>query len=89
MDNTQPGSTQAKNQGDFPLAKMLEKMSSAGPVYEQLGFKHNMKFGARSELRDACKKFLRFAFLLDFVALESLSNIYLLSISDCQNKLKQ
>jgi dynein heavy chain len=62
---------------------MLEKMASAGPVYEQLGFKHNMKFGARSELRDACKKFLRFAFLLDFVALESLSNIYLLSITDC------
>ena len=47
-----------------------------------------MKFGARSELRDACKKFLRFAFLLDFVALESLSNVYLLSIQDCSAKLR-
>lgn len=82
-----------KNQGDFQVARMLEKMDSGkggatGPVYEQLGFKHNMKFGARSELRDACKKFLRFAFLLDFVALESLSNVYLLSIQDCSAKLR-
>jgi dynein heavy chain len=93
MDGMQPSAGQTKNQGDFQLAKMLEKMDSgkganAGPVYEQLGFKHNMKFGARSELRDACKKFLRFAFLLDFVALESLSNVYLLSMQDCQAKLK-
>ena len=34
------------------------------PVYEQLGFKHNLRFGAKSKLRDACKRFLRFAFLL-------------------------
>ena len=85
MDNMQSNASQLKNQGDFQVARMLEKMDSGkggatGPVYEQLGFKHNMKFGARRELRDACKKFLRFAFLLDVVALESLSNVYLLSI---------
>jgi len=47
-----------------------------------------LKFGASSELRYACKKFLRFAFLLDFIALESLSNIYLHSIHDCIEKIK-
>lgn len=57
-------------------------------MYERLGFKHNLKFSARSELREACKKFLRFGFLLDFIALESLSNIYLNSIHDCVDKLK-
>jgi len=64
------------------------KNVSQDPVYEQLGFKHNLKFGARSDLRDACKKFLRFAFLLDFIALESLSNVFLHSIRECIEKLK-
>lgn len=36
--------------------------------YEKLGFKANIGFGAKSELRDLCKRILRFAFLLDFVA---------------------
>ena len=58
------------------------------PVYEQLGFKHNLPFGARSKLRDACKRFLRFAFLLDFIALESLTNIYVLTIDDTIKKLR-
>lgn len=68
----------------------LDKNQSPGqdPVYEQLGFKHNLKFSARNELRDACKKFLRFAFLLDFIALESLSNIFLHSIHDTTEQLR-
>jgi dynein heavy chain, axonemal len=67
----------------------LDKNKSAAqdPVYEQLGFKHNLKFSARNELRDACKKFLRFAFLLDFVALESLSSIFLSSVRDTLAKI--
>ena len=58
-------------------------------MYEQLGFKHNLRFGAKSKLRDACKRFLRFAFLLDYIALESLSNIYILTIHDTINKFRQ
>jgi hypothetical protein len=93
LDNMQPSGSQMKNQGEFQLMRMIEKMDTSkgvnsDPVYEQLGFKHNLKFGARSELRDACKKFLRFAFLLDFIALESLSSICLLSIHGCIEKLK-
>ena len=61
--------------------------SNQSPVYEQLGFKHNLRFGAKSKLRDACKRFLRFAFLLDFIALESLTNIYVLTIDDTIKKL--
>jgi dynein heavy chain len=47
-----------------------------------------LKFSDRSELRDACKKFLRFAFLLDFVALESLSKVVENTIIDCMQRLK-
>lgn len=64
------------------------KSLNQDPVYEQLGFKNNLNFKARSELRDECKKFLRFAFLLDFIALESLSKIFLNSIHDCVDKLQ-
>jgi dynein heavy chain len=64
------------------------KSLNQDPVYEQLGFKNNLNFKARSELREECKRFLRFAFLLDFIALESLSKIFLNSINDCIDKLQ-
>jgi hypothetical protein len=78
---------------EFRLMRQIEKLDKGkslnqDPVYEQLGFKHNLKFSARNELRDACKKFLRFAFLLDFVALESLSAIFLQSIQDTVEKIR-
>ena len=56
-------------------AKEKKSMNSA-PIYEQLGFKHNLKYGPRSKLRRACSRFLRFSYLLDFIALEALSSIY-------------
>lgn len=77
---------------EFRLMRQIEKLDknkslNQDPVYEQLGFKHNLKFSARNELRDACKKFLRFAFLVDFIALESLSNVFLSSIHDTIAKI--
>mmetsp|Transcript_30959 Transcript_30959/g.47352 ORF Transcript_30959/g.47352 Transcript_30959/m.47352 type:complete len:165 (+) Transcript_30959:2605-3099(+) len=84
---------QNQAQTEYQLIKQIEKMesskvSSSNPNYEQLGFKKNLKFESRSLLRDACKKFLRLSFLLDFVALESLQNIFLMSIHDCIAKLQ-
>lgn len=47
-----------------------------------------MKYGPRSKLRRACSRFLRFSYLLDFVALDALSNIYIESVKDTIRKLK-
>ena len=58
---------------DISLQTQIEKMNinhndANSENYEKLGFKSNIGFGAKSELRDLCKRILRFAFLLDFVA---------------------
>jgi len=72
-------------QADQPEARQA---GTECPYYERLGFKSNLGYGPRSELRDACSKFLRFSFLLDYIALESLSKICLSSIEDCMRILE-
>lgn len=47
-----------------------------------------MTYERRSELRKECSKFLRFAYLVDFLAMESLSNIFIYSVKDFQEKLE-
>jgi len=46
-----------------------------------------MKYGHKSKLREECSRFLRFSYLLDFLAMEALSNIYLNSIREVVLKL--
>lgn len=58
-------------------------------AYENLSFPDNMTYEKRSELRKECSKFIRFSYLVDFLAMESLSNIYTLSVRDLINKLSQ
>lgn len=48
-----------------------------------------MTFGHRSRLRAACSRFLRFAFLVDFLALESLANIYTGSVDAMIKRLER
>lgn len=78
----------ARNHNDEACSDLEQMQLDAGknakqdPIYEQLGFKSTLKYGARSELRQACQKFLRYSFLHDYIALESLSNICLLTIED-------
>lgn len=48
-----------------------------------------MSYEKRSELRKECSKFLRFSYLVDFLAMESLSNIYTLSCQELEFKLKE
>lgn len=50
--------------------------------YENLGFSDNMTYEQRSELRKECSKFLRFSYLVDFLAMESLQTIYKLSVNE-------
>lgn len=42
-------------------------------AYENLSFPDNMTYEKRSELRKECSKFIRFSYLVDFLAMESLS----------------
>ncbi|KAL4487471.1 hypothetical protein ABPG72_006991 [Tetrahymena utriculariae] len=56
-------------------------------AYENLGFSDNMNYEQRSELRKVCTKFLRFSYLVDFLAMESLSNIFKYSVAELENKL--
>ena len=64
------------------------KTSETDRAYEDLGFKPNMKYGPRSDLRKECSRFLRFAYLLDFVTMDALTNIYLNSVQFLFSKLE-
>ena len=41
----------------------------------EFGLPQKLKYGTRSELRKNCTRFLRFSYLMDFIATESLANI--------------
>jgi dynein heavy chain len=65
------------------------KQKSNNSVFEALGFPEGMTYGHRSSLRKECSRFLRFAYLIDFISLESLSNIYTGSVEDMILRLKE
>ena len=69
-------------------AQQTNQAVNTNPTLEALGFKHSLKYGPRSNLRKACSRFLRFSYLLDFLATEALTNIYLLSVGETINKLQ-
>jgi len=52
-----------------------------------LGFSNNMTYEKRSELRKECSKFLKFAYLVDFIALDGLLHIYNNSIAALKEKI--
>lgn len=64
------------------------KKKESNNVFEKLGFPEGMTYGHRSSLRKECSRFLRFAYLVDFLTLESLSNIYTGSVRDMINRLE-
>ena len=45
------------------------------PILAEFGLPQKLKYGTRSELRKNCSRFLRFSYLMDFIATESLANI--------------
>ena len=48
-----------------------------------------MTYEKRSELRKECSRFIRFSYLIDFLALESLRNIYVFSVEELIDQLKE
>jgi hypothetical protein len=59
---------------------IVMKRKASNNVFEKLGFPEGMTYGHRSSLRKECSRFLRFAYLVDFLSLESLSSIYIGSV---------
>ena len=68
---------------DHPQPKSTSvsmKKKDSNTSYDKLGFPAGMTYAHRSSLRKECSRFLRFAYLVDFLSLESLSQIYILSL---------
>ena len=67
------------------MPKKLQKSygpSSKEAAYEKLQFPDNMNYEMRSRLRNECMKFLRFSYLVDFIAMNSLKHIYNQSVDE-------
>ena len=71
-----------------PAFNPNQKKSASNSVFEALGFPENMTYGHRASLRKECSRFLRFAYLMDFLSLDSLSHIYLTSITETIKRLQ-
>jgi len=66
---------------------IVMKSKASNNVFEKLGFPEGMTYGHRSSLRKECSRFLRFAYLVDFLSLESLASIYVGSVKDMIDRL--
>lgn len=64
------------------------KRKKSNSVFENLGFPDHMTYGHRANLRKECSRFLRFAYLVDFLAMESLSQVYIDSVKELIHKLQ-
>jgi len=67
---------------------MSMKRKATSNKYEKLGFPEGMTYGHRSSLRKECSRFLRFAYLVDFISLEALANIYTGSVQQMITRIK-
>mgnify|MGYP006889532110 CR=1 FL=1 len=65
---TEPEEEASKNDFLKQETQQPKQIVNTNPTLEALGFKHSLKYGPRSNLRKACSKFLRFSYLLDFLA---------------------
>lgn len=56
-------------------------------AYDALGFNGEMDYDQRKRVREVCKSFLNFSYLVDFIALDSLTKIYHNSVNELKEKL--
>lgn len=64
-----------------------QKKGNSRNVFEALGFPEFLNYGHRSMLRYVCTRFLRLAYLLDFMVVESLGIMYLESARELLNRM--
>jgi len=65
------------------------KKKTTNNVFEKLGFPEGMTYGHRSSLRKECSRFLRFAYLVDFLSLDALANIYTGSVRAMIERIRE
>lgn len=65
------------------------KKKTSNNVFEKLGFPEGMTYGHRSSLRKECSRFLRFAYLVDFLSMEALANIYIGSVQSMIHRIRE
>jgi dynein heavy chain len=81
-----------KGSGPEPAPKKIQKSygpSSKEAAYEKLQFPDNMNYEMRSRLRSECMKFLRFTYLVDFLAMHSLKSVYNASVDEFKGFLRR
>lgn len=64
------------------------KKKETNSVYERLEFPAGMTYAHRSSLRRECSRFLKFAYLADFLSMEALSTIYIGSVTEMIERLQ-
>ena len=64
------------------------KSLKTNEVFKKLGFSGDLSYGHRAALRRECTCFLRLSYLIDFLAIKSLSDIYLNTIIDVKEVLQ-
>ena len=69
------------------LANESKPKPAGKNVFEALGFPEFLNYVHRSMLRHECSRFLRLAYLLDFMTVEAEGNMYLNSVKDFTRKL--
>lgn len=67
--------------------KKIAKPENKRGLIEILNLPENLNYQHRSLVRSECLKILRFTYLLDFLTLESLSNVYISSLKDFLQKV--
>jgi len=84
----------------FGLMKKAEELQKIGEtkqntnqlnknLIEILNLPDKLSYQHRSLLRSECLKVLRFAYLLDFLTLDSLANVYMCSLNDFLEKIRK
>lgn len=53
-----------------------------------LGFTTKLKFGMRAELRKLCSTYLRYSYLIDLIATDSLVNCYIKTLQGCVDHIE-
>lgn len=67
--------------GDLSSEDTEKKASDEkSKAFEQLGFPENIRYGHRSDMRAEFIRFLRLAYLLDFIVVQSLGTLYVSNV---------
>ena len=76
----------AKGSGAAGRANLKSTRRITETAYDDLKFNKEMSYDQRSRVRNVCMTFLRFSFLVDFIALDALTKVYVNSVSELRDR---